>query len=89
MIRHDFRRRLSRPRWGLGHTYDVASTLLFTIHKSMLKYALEGCLVSGRVGVHELFCGMKSNVVFQVKVEGMCPCSHNKIGFDFFRASGW
>ncbi len=69
MVRHDFHRHLRRPRWGLaGHTCHVVSTLLFTIHELVLKRAVEGCRVSGRVGVREVSCGIKWSVVLGWRV---------------------
>jgi hypothetical protein len=64
MVRHDSHRHLRWPCWGLaGHTCHVVSTLLVTIHESVLKRAFEGYPVSGRVGVREDSCGIKSSVV--------------------------
>jgi hypothetical protein len=73
MVRHDIHRHLRGPRWGLaGHTRDVVRTLPFTIHALVLKRAFEGCRVSGRVGVREVSCGIRLNVVLGWRVSAPC-----------------
>ncbi len=88
MVRHDSYRHLRGPRWGMaGYTRYVVS--IPSIHYSLIvfKYTFEGCRVSGRVGVAEVSCGIKSSVVSGLRVSFL-TCKTVHLTWIFFFGSG-